>query len=310
MHEEETLNEYKKYDYLEKQIKIFVSYIKPSFLFKTKILIPIHLGRDVAQENSKDGCISSEDLKWLEVNCISDNDFVGNISHENRRIGFLTGTYKAWKNYNKLGGPNYFGSFGYRRLLKPTFFEDLETLDFIVPRQKQFGVSLKEQFISAHGQELYDIMLETLKINHPKDLSLFNEYFQRNHGYFFEIYIMKKELFFDFCDWIFKILFSLLDKHKKRISVYSTVQYRELLKKFIGDNEAENVNRALLQSKNPEVRDIAFIFERLTGFYLYKLTQNLNLKYLEVPVIETEPAPFIKMKDIILSQMRKRAKEL
>ena len=129
MQEEQLLNEYKKYDYLNQEknnplVKIFVSYIKPSFLFKSEILTPIHLGRAVEKENSKDGKITEEDINWLHENCIGDDDFEGNISHVNRRVGFLTGTYWAWKNYEKLGNPEYFGSFGYRRFLQPIFLQN------------------------------------------------------------------------------------------------------------------------------------------------------------------------------------------
>ena len=107
------LNEYKKYDYLNSDkenplIKILVSYIKPSYLFKSKILTPMHLGRSVATEVSKDGEVSEDDLKWLYDNCIGDDDFDGSISNVNRRVGFLTGTYWAWQNYEKLGNPEYF----------------------------------------------------------------------------------------------------------------------------------------------------------------------------------------------------------
>src|SRR5574344_637512 len=127
---EDLLNEYKRYDYLGESslsplVKIFVSYIKPSFLFKSTILIPIHLGRAVEKEASKDGVMSDADIEWLHKNCIGDNDFEGNISKLNRRVGFFTGTYWAWKNYEKLGNPKYFGSFGYRKLLEPSFLKDL-----------------------------------------------------------------------------------------------------------------------------------------------------------------------------------------
>ena len=52
------LDEYKKYDNVNENrtnplIKILVSYIKPSFLFKSEILTPIHLGRAVERDNSK-----------------------------------------------------------------------------------------------------------------------------------------------------------------------------------------------------------------------------------------------------------------
>ena len=143
MLEEQLLNEYKKYDCLNQDkkkplVKIFVSYIKPSFLFKSEILTPIHLGRAVEKDNSKDGKITDEDIKWLHENCIGDDDFEGNISHVNRRVGFLTGTYWAWKNYEKLGNPKYFGSFGYRRLLNPICLENLKEFDIILPPKYDF----------------------------------------------------------------------------------------------------------------------------------------------------------------------------
>ena len=98
---EKVLDLYKKYDNLSSKIRILVGYIKPSFLFKTQILTPIHLGKSIANMESKDGKITEMDFEWLNQNCISDNDFESNISHHNRRIGFLTGTYWAWKNYHK-----------------------------------------------------------------------------------------------------------------------------------------------------------------------------------------------------------------
>ena len=65
VNEQNLLDEYKKYDFLNKEkakIKILVSYIKPSFLFKSEILTPIHLGRAVEKEISKDlKCFS----KWI-----------------------------------------------------------------------------------------------------------------------------------------------------------------------------------------------------------------------------------------------------
>lgn len=113
MNEQELLYEYKQYDGINNNkplVKILVSYIKPSFLFKSEILTPIHLGRAVERDTSKDGVISDEDIKWLHENCIGDDDFEGNISSVNRRVGLFTGTYWAYKNYEKLGNP-VFGLF-------------------------------------------------------------------------------------------------------------------------------------------------------------------------------------------------------
>ncbi len=257
----EILKKYKEYDFFNKdkktpQVKILVSYIKPSFLFKTEILTPIHLGCAVEKEISKDGAISEEDILWLHNNCISDDDFKDSISLVNRRVGFLTGTYWAWKNYDKLGNPEYFGSFGYRRLLNPEFLQKLQDFDLILPKQRNLNLeTIKEQFIRYHGEEIYQNMINVFETVYPQEKSDLQDYLSRKKGYFDEIYIMKKNIFFDFCSWIFPLLFEFLK---------------------------------LPEVKNgKEIRDVAFIMERLTGYYCYKLAQ-IKLNYLEEDVIVTE----------------------
>ena len=244
------LQKYKEYDYLAPKIKILVNYIKPSFLFKSCILTPIHLGRAVESLCSKDGVVTKEEILWLHNNCISD-DFVGGISQYNRRIGFLTGTYWAWKNYNILGNPDYFGSFGYRRILNPVFLDNLLEYDLIVPCKKNFNFeSIKTQFIKYHGQNLFDMALKFA----PMD---FEDYCNQSIGYFDEIYVMKKHLFFDFCEWIFPILINYLSLPQ-------------------------------IVLKGNDYRDIGFIIERLTGYYLNKTTKNQDIKFKEVDILTTE----------------------
>ena len=124
----------------------------------------MHLGRSVATGVSKDGEVSEDDLKWLYDNCIGDDDFDGSISNVNRRVGFLTGTYWAWQNYEKLGNPEYFGSFGYRRLFVPYLLDDLTSYDAIIPEPEYLSEgSIRKQFIYYHGSALCNIMINTLK---------------------------------------------------------------------------------------------------------------------------------------------------
>lgn len=307
MLEEKLLEAYKKYDSKSSQIKIFVSYIKPSFLFKSEILTPIHLGRSVANESSKDGQITEEDLNWLYKNCIGDDDFSGNISYINRRVGFLTGTYWAWKNYDKLGNPDYFGSFGYRRLLEPTFFNKLGSVDFIAPKPVKLPKNIKEQFMLSHGEKLCDAMIDIAQNTLHDDLELFEQYLEQSYAYLFEIYIMKKELFFDFCNWIFNILFYFLDKYKDGIKSKQIIQANPALKNFLG----EKIQEVIPKPNENEVRDIAFILERLTGFYLFKLTKEENLNYIEIPTIELNASNnTIKphLRQIIISKMKENVK--
>ena len=95
------------------KIKILVAFHKPYKSLKNNILTPIHVGRDIAFEKSKDGVISKEDYDWLIENCIGDNTG-DNISSLNRYFCEMTALYWAWKNYDKLGNPEYIGLMHYR----------------------------------------------------------------------------------------------------------------------------------------------------------------------------------------------------
>ncbi len=280
------LEEYKKYDYLNNRaenllIKIFVSYIKPSFLFKSKILFPIHPGRAVEREKSKSGEVFEEDISWLHKNCIGDDDFAGNISSVNRRVGFLTGTYYARKNYEKIGNPQYFGSFGYRRLLTPSFLDFLGGYEAVFPVEKSlFPETIKEQFIRIHGNLSYKNMIEVFYNTYPQEISELIKYFERSSGFFDEIYVMRKDVFFEFCDWIFPLLFEYL--------------------------------KLETDSSSAETRDVAFIMERLTGYYLFKLKNNRFFKYCESEVIITQKGSVNKnmINKNLLDKLRNRIKEV
>ena len=109
---------------MKKNIKILVGYHKPSYLFKNDIFVPIHAGRAVSNIESKDGISTDKDTKWLLKNTIGD-DTGDNISKKNREFCECTVLYWAWKNYNKLGNPDYIGFMQYRRhfILKDNIFE-------------------------------------------------------------------------------------------------------------------------------------------------------------------------------------------
>ena len=78
-------------------MKIFVVYHKPAKLIKSKIFVPIHVGRSVGENDSKDGKIDGKYLNWLHKNMQGDNTG-DNISNANRNYCELTALYWIWKN--------------------------------------------------------------------------------------------------------------------------------------------------------------------------------------------------------------------
>lgn len=252
-------------------LKILVSYIKPSFLFKSDVLVPIHLGRDVATEKSKDGEVAESDLQWLYQHCIGDNDFAESISKVNRSVGFLTGTYWAWKNYEKLGDPEYFGSFGYRRFFIPNFLNKLYQFDLILPKKDFQQPNLKTFFINSHGKQACDVMYEVVQAYYPDMFYLWEKYMNLNAGYMFEIYVLRKKYFFEFCNWIFPLLFEILKVNPSSFIPRGTE--KDKIIRFFAENKWESLcnyhNFDLYQMRN-----VGFMMERLTGFYFYVLSNR------------------------------------
>ena len=312
------LNDYLKYDYLNKDskrplIKILVSYIKPSFLFKSEILTPIQLGKAVEKTDSKDGVQSEENIKWLHENCEFNDDFEGGISKYNRRIGFLTGTYWAWKHYESLGNPEYFGSFGYRKLLPANLMEYIKDYDVFAPKKFDLAEgSVKKQFIYSHGEKIYDCFYNVFQTVFPEDIKLLEEYLDKPSAYFHELYIMKKDIFFDYCEWIFKYLFKFLELYPTPIEIdtYHIEMTSELkqIANFLEISEDKFKKNFEPQTKGKEIRDMGFVLERLTGFYLYKLSKNNNVKFFESEFIDFSLQNKYDIRKELLKKMRSNVK--
>ena len=295
--EEKLLNNFKQYDYLNQYrenplVKILVSYIKPSFLFKSEILTPIHLGRTIEKMFSKDGTVSDEDIKRLHKNCIGHNAFEGNMSNVNRRVGFFTGTYWAWKNYEKLGNPEYFGSFGYRKLLSPKSLEKIQSVDIIVPPKHQYIKSIKERFLYNFGFNLLSKTIKSLELIYPNEINLFFKFINDNNYRDHELYIFTKTIFFKYCEWIFPLMKKMLN--------YSQDELKTI------NNNCEERN-PLFTNLNDK-RDVAFSMELFTDYFIYKLLLNKSIKFCEsdLIIVNTNIEDLNKRKQILAKSIREK----
>ena len=95
-------------------IKILMATHRAFLIPEGEVFVPIHVGRAVAKTNSKDGHINEKEFNWLLENTIGD-DTGDNISEKNRYYCEISAIYWAWKNYEKLGTPDYIGLSQYRR---------------------------------------------------------------------------------------------------------------------------------------------------------------------------------------------------
>ena len=243
-------------------VKILVGYHKPATLLKSDVLVPIHVGRALTSATSKDGKMSTEENQWLLNNMIGD-DTGDNISAKNREFCELTALYWAWKNYDELGDPPYIGFMQYRRQLiftkeknKSVKFSQIEYEKITKNYIREIGIDdetiLKEvegkdglifapfsYSKTVYGQfyeltfppfdlnfSVFEKALDILKTKYPDYSESCNQYMKSYEHYWFNCFVMKKEHFFGYCDWLFSILFEL----EKQIDLtYETINGRRVL---------------------------------------------------------------------------------
>lgn len=225
-------------------VRILVGYHKPAPLLESDILTPIHLGRDVAMESSKDGALSEEEYQWMLDNMIGDNTG-DNISCKGRSLNELTGYYWAWKNYGALGNPDYIGFMHYRRHLcfdlnsplkangggvipwsrlddeyiRTFHLTDEQIVDVvkdydIVTGEKVDVKYAKRTSVYDHYKQAkyhhigdYDIALKVMEGLFPQYAGAAKRYNAQKCAYFHHMFVMRRELFHEYVEWLFSILF-------------------------------------------------------------------------------------------------------
>ena len=256
---------------MNKAIKIYISCHKACYVPNHPLLVPIHVGAAL-------DCTSFD--RMLRDDCGD------NISKNNRSYCELTAQYWAWKNDDV----DYYGFFHYRRylsfseknsrpyvirklpddrtLLELGFDENqmrklIESYDVIAPIAENMYISVMEQYQNTDYHDISDLelILEIISEKFPEYTTAANEYLQSSRLYFCNMFIMKKEIFNQYCEWLFSIL-SEFDKHTD-------------FSKYKG--KASRVD--------------GYLGERLFGIFYTRLKKNPDLRCLELPRVHFEAFP-------------------
>lgn len=209
-----------------KDIKIIVATHKKYQMPEDNMYIPLQVGKE-----------GKESLGYKEDN-IGDN-----ISNKNPYFCELTGLYWAWKNLDA----DYIGLVHYRRyfantnkipkkeeekfknvLSKEKVDKLLDNVDIILPKKRNYYI---ENLYSHYEHTMYvEPLDETRKIieeKYPEYLEEFDKLHKRTSAHMFNMFIMKKEILNEYCEWLFDILFEL----EKRIDAS---QYDSFHSRFFG----------------------------------------------------------------------------
>lgn len=181
-----------------------------------------------------------------------------NISYKNKNYCELTAMYWAWKNL-KLDKKDYIGLCHYRRYftdkIKKSIFEKkniklrrdsimkeikyrqiLKRYDIILPKKtllnEKFEIlTVKEQYSRSHNKRDIELVRNVIENLYPEDVVFFDEIMLQKKIYMYNMFIMSKELFDEYCEWLFNILFSL----EKCIDISDYDEYQSRVYGFLGE---------------------------------------------------------------------------
>lgn len=195
-------------------IRLFVCCHRPEYVPEHPLLYPVQVGAALS-DCRFDGFLQ--------------DDVGKHISQKNRSYCELTAQYWVWKNVNA----DYCGFFHYRRYLypdtasqrpyiirtKPTKallnklgFDEMAGLirqyDMIVPTGEDMRISVREHYASAPYHRAKDLaLIEEIVANRSPEMgAAMEDYLSGTVHYFGNMYIMRREVFEDYCAWLFPIL--------------------------------------------------------------------------------------------------------
>ena len=257
---------------MSQNTKIIVCYHKDFNILENEVLLPIHVGK-------------ANHPNVLE-NMQGDNTG-DNISHKNDSYCELTGMYWLWKN---IKADNY-GLFHYRRLLdlknrykgenypskinindfnSDIINKEMEKFDIILPKLSKFKISLYDYYKRDHHIKDLEIIKNIIREKYPNYEQATEKALNAKEGFFCNMFIMKKEIFNEYCTWLFDIL-------ETAETLIDTTDYDSYQKRVLG-----------------------FLSERMLSIFIeYKKQTCPNLKIREVNTIYLNPEPSFKINFLI-----------
>lgn len=242
-------------------IKILVATHKKYKMPKNTMYIPLHVGRE-----------GKEDLGYVGDNTGD------NISLKNPNYCELTGLYWAYKNLNC----EYIGLCHYRRYFttKSLFTRvvkanerlnlilderDVENLlsqyELVLPKKRHYYIeTVESHYKNAHYMADLSRVKQIIEEKYPEYSSSFDKVMNGTTLHLYNMFLMKKEYFDNYCGWLFDILFTL--ESEMDLSQYDSYQSRVY----------------------------GFLSERLFNVWIEK--QQLN--YIEIPILNMEKINWFK----------------
>ena len=188
-----------------------------------------------------------------------------------KRVSYCEGAkmHYIWQLY-KTGNitSKYVGFFHYRRLFDfKNDIPDLDSLfknyDVLLPQRMYFPYSMYDQFKKSHIVHFLDEAIEIIKDKYPEYYPSAKSFFQKKWANFCNIFIMKKEDFIKWGDFVYGVMYEV----DKKNNFTTDADVRNLITKEI--NKCEGTKDINYQS-----RIGGYVLERLSNVFYDKHFQK------------------------------------
>lgn len=179
-----------------------------------------------------------------------------NISSQNESYCELTGLYWIWQNTSA----NIVGLEHYRRylvdnnlLLKKEEIDNvLEKYDIILPQKTEYLTSSAKHFSKYHDPLVLVFCRDIISKVYPEYVKDFDWFTYQKCGYSYNMFISKKSLIDNYCNWLFNILFEL----EKEVDLSRYDDYNKRMFGFV----AERLFNVWIHHQNLRVKEYSVLY--------------------------------------------------
>lgn len=202
-------------------VKIFAMTHKEFDVPNDPMYVPLHVGHAKAQK----------DFGYMG------DDTGDNISDLNCYYAELSGVYWVWKNYNEA---DCVGVCHYRRFLtdengyaftQQEYEEILGQYDIVTTKQLELPNSYRYGFGAHHNVAILDETGEIIKERYPQFYDTYVSLVNQNKTYFGNMMVAKKDVYDEYCAWLFDIFFEL----QKRVDLTFADDYHKRVFGFVSE---------------------------------------------------------------------------
>ena len=209
-------------------IKILVAAHKKYWMPEDPVYLPLHVGAE-----------GKEDLGYTKDNTGD------NISLKNPHYCELTGLYWAWKNLKA----DYIGLVHYRRYFTRKEVRNIEKkkeqilnaaewqnlLDqhtvIVADKRKYYIESNRSHYNHAHPSSGLDVTEEIIREKYPEYSEAFTTVMNRTWAHMFNMFVMRRDLFDAYCQW----MFSILEELEQRLDISAFDAYNSRVFGFVSE---------------------------------------------------------------------------